>query len=201
MNSEQRHAEGESTKLAIVNRFHEMLENGIPVRKITVPALMDELPWSQATFYQYFNTISDVVMPLLLEMQEAAMERSRAWYKDDGRPLLVRLDESIVGGVDVFHAYGRVMKAIIDCAGQDETIYEMWTKLARYYEADIRNNIQSQQAAGHIRQELDAGTAANFLVYGSMWQYILHFGGPTKSPKKPVAETLIQVWRSILYLE
>ncbi len=201
MNGEQRPTEGESTKLAIVNRFRDMLENGVPVREITVPGLMDELPWSQATFYQNFNTIGDVVMPLLLEMQVAAMERSKAWYEDDGRPLLVRLDESIVGGVDVFHAYGRVMKAIIDCAGQDETIYEMWTQLARYYEADIRNNIESQQAAGQIRQRLDAGKAASFLVYGSMWQYILHFGGPTKSPKKPVAETLIQAWRSLLYLE
>lgn len=188
-------------KSAIIARLHEILDDDVPFREITIPVLMDGLPGSEETFFRYFNNVSEVLMPLILEMQRNTKQVSKAWYTDDGRPVAMRLEESVRSRVDFIQPYGRVLRAIVDASSQDGTINQMWSHLLKYYISDARNNIESQQAAGLIRKELDAANVAIYLSYGNIQLYLLHFGGTEQSPKERAIDTLMQVWRAVLYLE
>ena len=151
MNLETIKSREDNEKNAIVRRLHSVLDHGIPFRNITIPKLMDDLPYSETTFHRYFNSTNDVLIPLLLEIEKNAKVVSRAWYSGDNPDVIERLKESIKSRVDFIQPYGRVLGAVIDASGQDGTMHELWNKLMAYYISNARKNIEAQQAAGLIR--------------------------------------------------
>ena len=190
----------DNLKVAAAGVYREFLELGIPARDISVARLATELGVSQDRIYRYYNDANEILIALLLEIEAESKNRSEAWYALDGRSPLARLEDSIRTRVEYIRPYGRVLKAIVEASGQNSTLSLMWNKLLNYYIAKARKNIESQQASGDIRPELDALAAASYLTRGNTQIYVTHFGGKQQSPVEEVSHILMQIWSSVLYL-
>jgi len=191
----------EHIKFEIISSFRELLQQDIPLRKISVGQLMDELGRSEEPFYRHFTDVNEILIPLLLELEAGSKHRSVAWYETDDRPPSMRLEDSIRDRVDYIQPHAKVLKAIIEAAGQNDTVNLMWNKLLDYYISKTCQNIEAQQAGGEIRQELDARAAATYLTRGNTQIYITYFGQEQQASKEDVSRMLIQIWTSVLYLD
>ncbi len=170
-----------------------------PFRDLTVSGLMQATSVSRPAFYQYFRDRYDIAAALIERIAEAITSSGREWLSGEADPVA-----GCSAGVRAYvrntapHAY--IVRSICDAAAADERIERMWRQglMQRYIEA-VARRIRADQAAGHIKADLDADLTARALVMLTERFTCDCLSKAECATDEAFTDTLARIWCATLY--
>jgi len=191
-----RSSKSDRTRAAILNAALEFIWVH-PFRDLTVNKLMTSTGLSRSAFYQYFQDLHNLMESLLDLLKVEVYVVTDPWFEGIGDPV-ARLNESLVGLVDVCFRLGPILRAASDASTTDATFERTWIQFIEQFDDAITARLEADQAQGLI-PELDARFMAITLNRLDVYTLLRAFGQAPKSKPETVHETLARVWISTLY--
>ncbi len=168
-----------------------------PFREMTVEDVMSRTGLSRPSFYEYFRDRLHLVIKLVERFGDSTYAVVEQWLNGQGDPLndLRAGTERLVA---MYTERGYLLRALADAASHDADVEQA-------YRATM--NRLTDAAAGRIRAGIENGTvrdidpseAAVALVLMNERYLMDRFGGEPKADPQAVADTILAVWRRVLY--
>jgi AcrR family transcriptional regulator len=167
-------------------------------RDLTVDNVMAQTGLSRPSFYQYFRDLHHLVTRLVQKLGAELFPMSNLWFKGTGDPI-ADLRRGYEGVVSVWVKHGPMLRAIADAATQDRALEAAYRGLIdRFVDATV-TRIEGEARQGRILQPLDAAATGAALVWmGERFLNEKLGREPQENPEK-VVDTLVTIWRRVLY--
>ncbi len=154
---------------------------------------------SRPVFYQYFADINELMLVLLEDFTQEALEiaETTAWFNDpeDAPAAVARMQEEVH---QVAFRRAVVFRASQEAAVQSEELRQAWKQMMAGYDDLVAKAIERDQAAGLIG-DMDARLVAKSLNRMNLGNMILHFGGRPRTQVKRMLPVVVHIWVSSLY--
>ncbi len=168
-----------------------------PFRELTVAALMGTTNLSRPAFYQYFADVHELMETLIADLSEEWAVAVAPWFSEGIKPV-PGLMQSLRGAVSVAHAWGPLIRAVVDAAPTDTRLEEAWSQVVEHYFEAVAGRIEEDQAAGLIR-EFDARNSAISLTLMNVATFVHHFGRAEQSDPGVIWSVLARLWVCTIY--
>ncbi len=186
----------ERTRQAILDGALEFLWSR-PFREMTVKELMSIVGASGPAFYQYFESLHDLMETLLKGLEDDIFGVTDPWFGSEGDPV-ASLQRSQAGLVRVVFDRGPILRAVADAAPADERLERTWARFLAAFDDAVAARIEQDQEKGLI-PVFDAWPVAVALNRLDVSLLIHAFGRRPLSDPEPVREALTRIWTSTLY--
>jgi AcrR family transcriptional regulator len=174
---------------------------GLLARKAFKDVTVDELSraagLSRTAFYFYHRDKNEVLMAAAEEVSAEAFREADRWWHGEGPPeVLVR--SALEGIGSVFARHGDVLGAAVEVATYDSAFAAFYGALVQRFVGATAEHLRREQATRRLRAGLDAGAAAESLVWmAERCNYA--FVIVEDRPAAEVADTLTAIWVNALY--
>ncbi|MCP4835208.1 MAG: TetR/AcrR family transcriptional regulator [Phycisphaera sp.] len=193
----QRHKSADAARAMIVDAAVAFLWDR-PFRELKAGELMKDTGLSRPAFYQYFNSVHDLILQLLVELGTEMMQVASPWLTtDDERSEALRC--SLGGIVEVCVRRGPVFRAIVEAAPLDEDLEAAWSGFMQGWDDAVSDRIRLEQAQGLIMDDLDADAIAHALNRLDATLLVDGFGRRPQADPDQTLDTLLTIWSRTLY--
>jgi TetR/AcrR family transcriptional regulator, ethionamide resistance regulator len=172
-----------------------------PFREMSVDNVMAGTGLSRPSFYEYFHDRHDLIMKLSERLGEMTyIVGQHTWLSggDSGNEPIEALRNGVQELIDLYSKRGYLLRAISDAAVTDRAAENAYREMiARYIEVTatrIRLGIRN----GAIKN-VNAKEIATALVLFNNGYLIEKFGREPQADRKVTAETLLTIWKRVLY--
>ncbi len=184
------------TRQQILQAAREFLKTR-PFRELTVAALMGSTGLSRPAFYQYFADVHELIETLIADLRSDWEVEVVPWFTAEDDPVS-GLAEALWGVIGVAHAWGPLIRAVVEAAPSDNRLEEAWNEVVTHYFDAATSRIEMDQAAGRAK-DFDARNTAISLCLMNVSTFVHHFGQAEQSDRREVWATLAHLWISTIY--
>jgi AcrR family transcriptional regulator len=168
-----------------------------PFREMTVEDVMSRTGLSRPSFYEYFRDRHHLVIKLVERFGSSTYALAEQWLSGQGDPLN-DLQEGAERLVAMYAERGYLLRALADAASHDGEVEQA-------YRATINRLIEA--AAARIRAGIEKGMVKNIdpsevaaaLVLMNERYLMERLWNQPKADPRAVADTIVAVWRRVLY--
>ncbi|MEL7042242.1 MAG: TetR/AcrR family transcriptional regulator [Pseudomonadota bacterium] len=169
--------------------------------KISVSAIMRRMGMRQSNFYHYFQSLDEVILELLLDLEADVKDAVEPWLK--GRQSSINPREDTIAHLTAMLSAGRkhrkVLSAAMRATNSSETVYTHWkSRILDVYFDQAKAFIEKQVGEGHSHVS-DPASAAKALVlmnFGA-WMDDLWRDDPTDPAE--LGRTVGAIWNDVIY--
>lgn len=148
----------------LLSRVESRLEEGQTFRDFVVEDLAREIGMSRSAFYLYYDDRGDFLRAITEGVMSEILTATDAWWsmppdatEDDLRAVLRT----------IFAAYlprRTVMSAFVEAAGYEPTLRDTYRQLLERAIGQLATHIREGQAAGTVREDVQAEGVATWLI-------------------------------------
>ncbi len=168
-----------------------------PFREMTVEDVMSRTGLSRPSFYEYFRDRHHLVIKLVERFGNSTYQVAEQWLNGHSDPLN-DLQEGAERLVAMYAERGYLLRALADAASHDGDVEQAYratiNRLIEAAAARIRAGIES----GAVK-DLDPSEVAVALVLMNERYLMERFGSEPKADPRAVADTIVAVWKRVLY--
>jgi AcrR family transcriptional regulator len=168
-----------------------------PYRDLTVEQIAAAAGISRSAFYLHFSDKGELIEAAAAEVSSELAAAAARWWRGEGAPA-ARIRRAVDGFVSVYAEHRQVLAVITEAASYDERVRAVWMEIFGRFIAATAEHLAAEQRRGLVPDRLDAGSAAEALVWMSERCCFLYLGAGGRSPEE-VAEQLSTVWTAALY--
>lgn len=168
-----------------------------PFRDMTIQDVMSRTGLSRPSFYEYFRDRHQLVVKLVDRLAESTYAIASQWVEslDDSVAELRRGVERLVR---LYADKGYLLRALADAASQSEEVERNYrSAMERLVEA-AANRIRVGIERGSFKP-MDASEVSSALVLMNEQYLIERFGHGARNDLDPAIETLVTIWKRVLY--
>jgi AcrR family transcriptional regulator len=172
-----------------------------PYRELTVEEIARAAGISRSAFYLHFADKGELLEEAGAEIATELRKVSAKWWRGEGAPA-ERIRKAVEGFVAVYAEHQAVLRVITEVAGYDDRIRELWMEIVGGFISAATEHLVAEQRRGLVPDRLDAGSAAEALVWMSERCCFLYLGTDENSAGRSaeeVCEQLAAVWTAALY--
>jgi AcrR family transcriptional regulator len=163
---------------------------------------------ARTAFYRFFPDLGTVLRQLLTDLVADITARGAAFWqpnRDDpavaGAGPRAALEAAAAGTVAVFRQHHHLIRAFVDAAAADDDLDAAYRRAVGLVVAATAERIRSDQRAGLVDGDLDAGQLAEALVWMSERFLSMTYGALDDRPvdDDAAAATVVTIWWRTLY--
>jgi TetR/AcrR family transcriptional regulator, ethionamide resistance regulator len=167
-----------------------------PYRDLTVEEIAAAAGISRSAFYLHFSDKGELIEAAAAEVSgELGAAAARCW-RGEGAPA-ARIRRAVEGFVTVYAEHRRVLAVITEAASYDERVRALWMEIIGRFISATAEHLAAEQRRGLVPDRLDAGSAAEALVWMSERCCFLYLDRGRSAEE--VAAQLSTVWTAALY--
>ena len=197
--SESTRQSAAETRRQVIEATVELLEEQ-GAQGLTVSAIMMRAGVSRTAFYRQFPDAHAVVSELLTQVADRLATGAAPWFSDPG--VVGSVDVIVPNAVrsaEVLKPLVKLIQAIIDAAGLDETLRSLWREGVVQARIDaFAKAIRRDQGAGVVRSTIDPGEAALALTLMGE-QVALEILGRQDGTPEQYAQVIAPIWEAVLF--
>lgn len=169
--------------------------------KISVSAIMRRVGMRQSNFYHYFQSLDEVILELLLDLEADVKDAVDPWL--NGRQSSVNSREDTIAHLTSMLSAGRkhrkVLSAAMRATNSSETVYTLWkSRILDVYFDQAKVFIEKQVSEGrsHVSDPASAAKALVLMNFGA-WMDDLWRDDPTDTTE--LGRTVGAIWNDVIY--
>lgn len=168
-----------------------------PFRDMTVEDVMSRTGLSRPSFYEYFRDRHQLVRKLVERLADSTYTVPGQWL-ESSNDSLADLRESVERMVSLYAHNGYLLRALADAAADDGEVEQSYRMaMDRLVEAAVER-IRAGIERGVIKQ-MDASEVGTALVLMNDRYLIERFSRGTENDQDAAVETIVTIWRRVLY--
>lgn len=168
-----------------------------PFRQMTVEDVMSRTGLSRPSFYEYFRDRHHLVIKLVERFGSSAYMVPEQCLNGHGDPLS-DLREGAERLVAMYVERGYLLRALADAASYDADVERAYrAMITRLIEA-AANRIRGGIESGLVK-DIEPSEVATALVLMNERYLMERFGGEPKADPHAAADTILAIWKRVLY--
>ncbi|MEM6485454.1 MAG: TetR/AcrR family transcriptional regulator [Pseudomonadota bacterium] len=169
--------------------------------RISVSAVMRRLGMRQSSFYHYFQSLDEVILELLLDLEADVKDAVDPWLKgrhsstDPREDTVVHLTAMLSAG----RRHRKVLSAAMRATNSSEQVYSLWkSKILDFYFDQAKAFIEKQVAEGFscVSDPASAARALVLMNFGA-WMDDLWRDNPISASE--LGRTVGNIWNDVIY--
>jgi TetR/AcrR family transcriptional regulator, ethionamide resistance regulator len=158
-----------TTRAQVISRLKTALvtaaADGTTYTDLEVEELANDAGISRSSFYVYFEGKVDLVRELCEEVIADVIGIGQRWWDLPGSATKEDLRDSLDQMMTAYREQSPLVGVIVEAAAYDPRVRDEYFSLVRRTRRALERHISEGQAAGSVRPELDAETAATWLTW------------------------------------
>lgn len=187
----------EISKREILSSAEELLRE-LPLREITVEAIMSRTGLKRPAFYAHFRDRNDVVLHVVQALGDEVAAMTSPWLDSNGESL-TDIRTALEGLTATYVKHGPLLRALSDAASADAQVDDAYRHIVEGLITATATHIRDEQTRGHIDDLPDVDETARALIWMEE-RYLIEALGrtPTTDPQL-VVDVLYRIWTGALY--
>lgn len=196
-----RQARREQIERRLLDATERLMADGATFTELSVDRLATEGGISRASFYIYFEDKGHLLRRLAGQVFDDLADAAERWWSVSARRDPADVLAAMTGLVASYRRHQPLLVALNEMAGYDPAVGSTYRDILSAIAGRLAVVIQEGQAAGFIRAELSAATAASTLTWMVERTCQQNLPGRPTSFDPELAATLTQIVWGALYLE
>jgi AcrR family transcriptional regulator len=191
----------EQIERQLLDATERLMGNGASFTELSVDRLSTEASISRASFYIYFEDKGHLLRRLAGQVFGDLADGAERWWSVAERRDSADVLAAMTGIIASYRRHQPLLVALNEMAAYDPRVGATYQELLTGISARLAAVIESGQANGYVRRELQAATAASTLTWMVERSCQQNLPGRPQSYNAELADTLTQIVWGALYLE